>query len=307
MADFDPPFADAGERRAPLSTEQQLGWPCGPASRELFNYLFWLQQGQIKNIADEAGVASEQAGDHTVLKRAVLELINAAIAQLDPPDDPDLSAFVTINQARSRLPIFPDVLHSDGHLGVLSPSTGVVRVPAGRDFLHRGISLVTTAEVNLNTDASKTYHLRWNRNDGFVLHDLASGTYNPGTLPEAHPSFDSTYDDMLVARVITNSSNVVTVTNLQNRDRLSAVFEKTTYERGTGWPGLPRLTGAINFARTPHATFETMDVEMTVVRESIVRTDLNVDRYNLDAFVAGYTFEASNIFISGAARVRVTA
>src|SRR5690606_24064503 len=112
-----------------------------------------------------------QTGDHTVLKRAVLELINAAIAQLDPPDDPDLSAFVTINQARSRLPIFPDVLHSDGHLGAFSPATGVVRVPAGRDFLHRGIFLVTTSEANLNTDASKTYHLRWNRNDGFVLRD----------------------------------------------------------------------------------------------------------------------------------------
>ena len=253
MADFDPPFADDGMRRAPLPTEQQLGWPCGPASRELFNYLFWLHQGQIKNIADEAGVASEQTGDHTVLKRAVIELINAAIAQLDPPEDPDLSAFVTINQARSRLPIFPDVLHSDGHLGTFSPATGVVRVPAGRDFLHRGIFIVTTSEVNLNTDASKTYHLRWNRNDGFVLRDLASGTYNPGTLPEAHPSFDSTYDDMLVARVIANSSNVVTVTNLLNKPDLFSVIDVNGVNLANSGANnaLFRFQVDYNWARTP--------------------------------------------------------
>lgn len=255
MADFDPPFADQGERRAPLSTEQQLGWPCGPASRELFNYLFWLQQGQIKSIADEAGVGSEQSGDHTVLKRAVLALIEAAIATLDPPEDPDLSAFVTINQARSRLPIFPDVLHGDGHLGVFSPSTGVVRVPAGRNFLHRGIALVTTSEVNLNTDASKIYHLRWTPADGFVLRDLASGTYNPGTLAEENQAFDSSYDDMLVARVITNSSNAVTVTNLVNRSRLAhQSIDGGTPNTNSGSNGATRnLLWSLNWARTPVA------------------------------------------------------
>lgn len=253
MADFDPPFADQGERRVPLSTEQQLGWPCGPASRELFNYLFWLQQGQIRSIADEAGVASEQSGDHTVLKRAVLALIEAAIATLDPPEDPDLSAFVTINQARSRLPIFPDVLHGDGHLGVFSPSTGVVRVPAGRNFLHRGIALVTTSEVNLNTDASKIYHLRWNPADGFVLRDLASGTYNPGTLSEDNPVFDTAHDDMLVARVVTNSSNAATVTNLLNKSvlRFSEGIAAVNFQQ----PGTNASRGDIiadlNWARTP--------------------------------------------------------
>lgn len=216
MADFDPPFADQGERRLPSSTEQQLGFPCGPASRELFNGLFWLLQGQIKDIASEAGVIPSHEGDITLLKRAVLALIDAATGGGTADN------YILMDQARSRLPIYPDVQHETGHLGVLSPSTGTVRVPGNRTFLHRGIFPVTTVQTDFATDPSKTYHLRWNPTDGFVLRDLASGTYNPGTLAETNTAFDTTYDDMLVARVITNSSNVATITNLANRAQLRA-------------------------------------------------------------------------------------
>lgn len=221
MADFDPPFADQGERRLPSSTEQQLGFPCGPASRELFNGLFWLLQGQIKDIASEAGVIPSQEGDITLLKRAVLALIDAATGGGTADN------YILMDQARSRLPIYPDVQHETGHLGVLSPSTGTVRVPGSRTFLHRGIFPVTTVQTDFATDPSKTYHLRWNPTDGFVLRDLASGTYNPGMLAETDPSFDSGYDDMLVARVITNSSNVATITNLANKNRLATEISDT--------------------------------------------------------------------------------
>ena len=214
MADFDPPFADQGERRLPTTTEQQQGFPCGPASRELFNGLFWLLQGQIKDIASEAGVIPSQEGDITLLKRAVLALIDAATGGGTADN------YILMDQARLRLPIYPDVQHETGHLGVLSPSTGTVRVPGGRTFLHRGIFPVTTVQTDFATDPSKTYHLRWNPTDGFVLRDLASGTYNPGTLAETNTAFDSGYDDMLVARVVTNSSNAATITNLINRHSL---------------------------------------------------------------------------------------
>lgn len=248
MADFDPPFADQGERRLPTTTEQQLGFPCGPASRELFNGLFWLLQGQIKDIASEAGVIPSQDGDITLLKRAVLALIDAATGGGTADN------YILMDQARSRLPIYPDVQHETGHLGVLSPSTGTVRVPGNRTFLHRGIFPVTTVQTDFATDPSKTYHLRWNPTDGFVLRDLASGTYNPGTLAETDTAFDSGYDDMLVARVVTNSSNAATITNLINRHSLlhmEATPLVPAHQDSGKNAALFNFSWTYNFARTP--------------------------------------------------------
>lgn len=248
MADFDPPFADQGERRLPTTTEQQQGFPCGPASRELFNGLFWLLQGQIKEIANEAGVIPSQEGDITLLKRAVLALIDAATGGGTADN------YILMDQARSRLPIYPDVQHETGHLGVLSPSTGTVRVPGSRTFLHRGIFPVTTVQTDFATDPSKTYHLRWNPTDGFVLRDLASGTYNPGTLAETNATFDSSYDDMLVARVVTNSSNAATITNLINRHSLlymEATQMVPAHQNSGANDARFNFSWTYNFARTP--------------------------------------------------------
>lgn len=216
MVDFTPPFAENGERRLPDATEQSLGLSCDPQQlRELLNGMFNLHQGQIKTIADEAGVTPSGAGDKTLLNRAVLALIAAATGA------GDTSEFVLFSQARARLPIFPDVATIDGRFSVTAPTTGIIALGAGTAFLHRGIFSTTTAYQEFSTDPSKTYHLRWNPTDGFVLRDLASGTYNPGTLAETNVAFDSTFDDMLVARVITNSSNVATITNLSNKDRIT--------------------------------------------------------------------------------------
>lgn len=253
MSDFTPPFGQNGERRLPSATEQSLGLSCDPVQlRELLNGLFWLLEGQIKDIAEEAGVSSNAAGDLTVLKRSVQALIAAATG-----GEPE--GYILMDQARSRLPIFPDVANSDGHLAVVSPSAGLVRVPAGLDFIHRGIFRVTTEQSEFPTDASKTYHLRWSPTAGFSLRDVASGTYNPGALAETNTVFDSTYDDMLVARVITNSSNVASITNLKNKDRLLA--SGTAYLQAASYPYQDNTppdeivhgeTIPVNFARTPH-------------------------------------------------------
>lgn len=292
MVDFTPPFAQDGERRLPNLTEQQLGLSCDPVQlRELFNGLFWLLQGQVKNIADEAGVAPSQDGDITLLKRAVLALISASSGGGTADE------YILMAQGRSRLPIFPDMQHNDGHLAVLSPSTGVVRVPAGRDFLHRGIYKVTTAETDFNTDPSKIYHLRWNPADGFVMRDLASGTYNPTALSEVNPVFDTTFDDMLVARIITNSSNVATVTNLQNRTRLTARAERASSLGDAGATGVV-TNFTHNFARTPLAMLESTsppggdrDSDLWLEVSDLTRYGMNVRSWN---WTAGVTASAHN-------------
>lgn len=252
MADFDPPFAEDGERRLPTTTEQSLGMGCDPDQlRELLNGLHWLVQANINNLAQEAGQTSASAGDATLLYRSVQALIDS-ISGSAP------EGYILMDQARARLPIFPDVLNDDGHLGVVYTAPGNVRVPAGKTFLHRGIFSVTTVQTDLATDASKNYHLRWNPTDGFTLKDLVGGgAYNPTTAAESNAGFDSTYDDMLVARVVTNSSNVATVTNLINKNDL---FDMTVL---SGTPGSNNglneaqfsFSSTFNWARTPKVAY----------------------------------------------------
>jgi len=246
MADFDPPFAWDGERRVPTADEIQSGIGCGPFSLPMWNWLFWSLWSELGEVITHAGLTPDN-GDMTQVRQAIQAMIDASTG------GGDTESYLTLLQASARLPIFPEVQNDNGHFGVTTPGTGQVRVPAGVNFLHRGISPYTTTQTDLATDASKTYHLRWNKVDGFALKDLASGVYNPSTLSEDNASFDSTFDDMLVARVITNSSNVPTITNLVNRDRLMLNAPMTA--GAVVSPGLneARCTQALNYgwARTP--------------------------------------------------------
>lgn len=134
------------------------------------------------------------------------------------------------------MPFFPEIETADNKL-IVTQSTGQVIVAADQSFIHRGCRRILTSSTNLAgrtkaTAASKIYHLRWRWTNGvpvYALLDLANAGYNPGGLAEDHASFDSTYDDMLIARVITSSGNVPTVKSLINRHQLRAV--KTEYEQ----------------------------------------------------------------------------
>jgi hypothetical protein len=138
---------------------------------------------------------------------------------------------------------------------------GSVRMPGGVQFLHRGIFPVTTAQTDFATDPSNTYHLRWDKTMGFRMIPLTDVAYNPTSLNESNALFDTKFDDMLIARVTTSSSNVATISNLKNATRL----EK--YERKQG-PGVIVSTGGnldgvqyttsfdLDWARTPMVALE---------------------------------------------------
>ena len=271
MADFDPPFAQNGEFRFPNANEQSLGWPCGPTDQALLSGLFRLHNGNIGEVIREAGVTG-QDGDLTKLVRAIRALIIAEIGEADPGTAGDLSQLVLMAQARNRLPIFPDVQNADGRIGVTAPSTGTVRLAGGVEFLHRGIFRVTTTQTDFATDPSRTYHLRWTPTDGFALRDLASGSYNPGTLSEANVAFDSTYDDMLIARVITNSSNVATITTLRNSDRWSDVF---VTERGRDGPYQDNISDPANVTNVRSSSV--FDVNLARAPNAALTAALDID------------------------------
>lgn len=246
MADFDPPFGQDGDRRLPSNTERENGFLCGPADRTLFNGLFHRIEAEIGEVISHAGITPTD--DRNTLLREAIEALILAATGGGTADD-----YILMNQARARLPFFPDVLTDDGKIAVTTPQSGKVRVPAGVTFQHRGIYRVTTVETDFTTDASKTYHLRWNPADGFALKDLASGTYNPTSAAENNVAFDSSYDDMLVARVVTNSSNIATITNLAN----SNVLTRQTLVQGTDGDKVGanlanwRYTSLLGWGRTP--------------------------------------------------------
>ena len=61
MADFDPPWAVNGMKRAPTVAETDGGFPCGPADRELFNWLFHRVQAELNAVILGAGLTPSDA------------------------------------------------------------------------------------------------------------------------------------------------------------------------------------------------------------------------------------------------------
>lgn len=248
MADFSPPFGSVGGvNRSPTVDEQNDGFSCGDADLTLFNRLFGRIEAEMKAIQDAGGISGTEGDDTTVLQ-AILALINAATGGGETSD------YVLFSQAQARLPIFPEVMTNNGVIAVTAPSTGTIRIPASATILHRGIRTYTTAETDLSTTASKTYHLRWNPTDGFALKDLADTGYNSTVAAETNAAFDSSYDDMLVARIVTNSSNVVTITNLANKARLrkrELTVGPSSALTPSNWNSAFSASTALEWARTP--------------------------------------------------------
>ncbi|KAA3510092.1 hypothetical protein [Agrobacterium rosae] len=204
-------------------------------------------QREIMAVIVGAGL-DPSSTDLTQLLQAIQKIIDAATGGAGDEN------YVLMTQARVRLPLFPEVQTADGRLAVISPSNGVVRLMPGYDFFHRGIFAVTTVQQDFATTGNKVYHLRWNPNDGYVLRDLASAVYNPAGLAEESPAFDTTYDDMLIARVVTNASNFPTIVTLSNKAdiAINQIIDLNSSIVGFDSEGAyAPLNFAYNWARTP--------------------------------------------------------
>ncbi len=162
------------------------------------------------------------ADDLTQLRKSIDDMIDLKIG--GAPAD----TYLTLAQLAARNPVFPEIQTADGKMNVTSPGAGTILVPSAVNFQHRGCSPYLTTDYDeatertFATSANKTYHLRWNPNDGFALKDLADSGYNPSAKAETAEDFDTTYDDMLIARVITDPSNIASIVNLVNLPRLEA-------------------------------------------------------------------------------------
>ncbi|MFK0330715.1 hypothetical protein ACIQUB_06285 [Rhizobium sp. NPDC090275] len=270
---YNPPYGSA-DPNAPFADRNT---PAATSGSRVPAAAIEYPQREIMAVIDAAGLSASNA-DLTQLLQAINHLIAAATGGAGDPN------YVLMTQARVRLPIFPEVQASDGIIPIISPGAGQVRVPAGYNFIHRGIFLVTTVQTDFVTMASKTYHLRWAPDTGFVLKDLADGTYNPGGLAEGNAAFDSAYDNMLVARVVTNASNGPTITSLVNKNRMSADGMVTV--NATPFGGAASTPVTLNWARRPLvATKATTAILDHNTANCEVDTGVEVnDRYSIGCF-----------------------
>lgn len=205
-------------------------------------------QREIVTVIERAGLTPDRARVDQ-LADAIELLIDLATGGGDNPLN-DLLALL-----RARLPIYPEIVTADGRFNLTVPSTGNVRIPSGIQILHRGVFPITTAEQTFTTLANKTYHLRYRftGTPGWSLVDTSDSGYNPGALAEGDPAFDSTVDDMISHRVVTDASNVATITALSNRERLRFRYNRAylVYPGTGGYPPEATETIAYNLARTP--------------------------------------------------------
>lgn len=177
---------------------------------------------------------------------------------------------ITTQQLAVAQPIYPEINAASGTFSLPS-APGQVTIGTAQTWQWRGLKTFSTASflaglLTFATQASKTYHLIWDAS-GTGLATPAS-TYPNGLFSlidrtaanpvETDPVYDSTYDRMLIGRVVTDGSNNPTVTPLINRQFLAASFQESVTGAapyysgpGTGVYPLPTASPRILFDCRP--------------------------------------------------------
>lgn len=218
---------------------------------------FEWTQNEIIDVIEEAGIEPDD----------VLQLADAIKA---------LGKVATVEIAQKN-PVFPEIL-ATGNVFTFTTSTGQIIVASAIEWQHRGLSSFDSANIlsagrTFATTASKTYHLVW---DAPGTGDATpAGTYPNGRFQlidrtgaspaEGDPSYDSTFDRMLIARVVTNGANALTVTALRNKAVLKGdadISATPVLVSGNGYRA--EYAPSWNWARTPNMTFNAFVVATSI-------------------------------------------
>lgn len=211
----------------------------------------------------------------------------------------DLSTCVnTLFDRMNRLPIMPEVTTpADGILTFTNEGSGVISIDIGQQFLVRGNTVVDTddwlaAIRRFTTSASKTYHARWDADNGLRYIDTTDTTYNPGALPEFDASFDSTETDVFLGKITTDGANTPTFTTVKNKARLIQAASITgTNLQNSGTDGATFDWGVTyDWARVPQFTFsaEELNTAANSTDDDYVVTVPTVTRYAASGGVTLY-------------------
>lgn len=168
----------------------------------------------------------------------------------------------TFATAAALQPVHVEIEQNAGAF-TFTPTTGQIIVNTGLTWIWRGLTRFATTSFDVTartftTVAGHSYHLRWYApgtgratpaasypNGRFYLEDLADTvSYNPTSAAETNSAFDSSFDSALLALVVANGGNALTVTPLVNKARLSATYvdSATTVGLGNTYPAYNAAT-----------------------------------------------------------------
>lgn len=182
-------------------------------------------------------------------------------------------------EALKFLAIFPEAVTADGKLEITDNGDGTLSIDADQKFVMRGIFPVFTSKFadaaggrKFTVAGDNTYHLRYVRDISatgdnlgaafYTVKSIAAGSfylilttdsdYNPDELNANNEAFDTKLDDMLIAKVVSSSGAVDSITAYVNKHRLIHSEEQE-------WSGTTNAEGvathsfscSLDWARTP--------------------------------------------------------
>jgi hypothetical protein len=103
--------------------------------------------------------------------------------------------------ALKQIPIYPEVMTDDNRLSVTldGANLSIDNDQVIRLFGWLDVNTSSYQDKSFVIDLTKTYHLRFDLDNGFRLLDLADIVYNPDQLDHFNELFDATYSDVLTA------------------------------------------------------------------------------------------------------------
>ncbi|WP_235202582.1 phage tail-collar fiber domain-containing protein [Vibrio sp. B183] len=142
-----------------------------------------------------------------------------------------------------KLPIYPEIKTDGNVVGLKLTGTELTVYNNPVYFYGWQLHRINPTGTKFTLDLSKTYHLRFSIQSGLKLKDVTDATYNPSSKAETDASFDSTYDDMLLAKI-----EAGTLVPLINKPVLYAGNQMKGENNN---PTHPARIFTFNWARTP--------------------------------------------------------
>lgn len=174
-----------------------------------------------------------------------------------------LAQYPTIAQILTYNRVFPHTMTGDNKLTVIDNEDGTATLAADQSWVHRGFFPRSSNDLDVEARTveippNATGHLRWRWNGGapqVTFGNLADDQgYNPGELVDADPVFDTSLDDMLIARIERDGSGTLEITGLRNRAQLRSHFRGQEVFTNVSAGSSPLKMGeavTLDWARTP--------------------------------------------------------
>ena len=162
--------------------------------------------------------------------------------------------------------VFPEIETATNVLAITDNADGMITIDAAQTWLWRGMVRYSSddfvlADRTLVHAANKTYHLNWHPSGIGIA--VPKATYPNGRFElidmtaaapvETDNNYDSTYDKMLIAKIVTDGANTPTITLLKNKAVMVIDLNFTSSALvASGANGATATFYPVwNFARTP--------------------------------------------------------